>query len=290
MSKDINLLSYWMPLLRQLKEFKEIANTEEPELRYILEAIDRTLNNMFIETADEYGIKRFENLVGIYPEEGASLETRRFNLLIKWNDKVPYTEKELYNRMISLCGSADKFQITERYKDYAIDIATQLGVAGAFDAVATLLVDMLPCNMLLNLSNRIEAVKTSLLYFGVALCTAMVYQITNDINCEYVGAGYLYYATGISKAGTHVVTHDIASVASKETALNTAVVGAVGATAQITHDIEAEDTLEGDLRGGIGVGVATTKIITHDLNSEANVTGNSTVANPLSTATVITIN
>ena len=56
MAKEVDLLSYWMPLLRQLKEFKEIANTEEPELRYILAAIDRTLANMFIESADEYGI------------------------------------------------------------------------------------------------------------------------------------------------------------------------------------------------------------------------------------------
>lgn len=163
MAKEVNLLSYWMPILRQLKEFKEIANTEEPELRYLLEAIDRTLNNMFIDTADEYGVKRFEDMMGIYPEAGTSLETRKFNVLVKWNDKVPYTDNELYNRLISLCGSADKFTITERYDEYTIDIATHLGVAGAFDTVALLLREMLPCNLVLNLSNTIEAIKTSLL-------------------------------------------------------------------------------------------------------------------------------
>ena len=94
MAREIDLLGYWMPVLRQLKEFKEIAKAETPELKYILEQIERTLNNMFIETADEYGIKRFEDMMGIYPEAGASLETRRFNVLVKWNDKVPYTEKE----------------------------------------------------------------------------------------------------------------------------------------------------------------------------------------------------
>lgn len=96
MAREIDLLSYWMPVLRQLKEFKEIAKAETPELKYILEQIERTLNNMFIETADEYGIKRFEDMMGIYPEAGASLETRRFNVLVKWNDKVPYTEREIY--------------------------------------------------------------------------------------------------------------------------------------------------------------------------------------------------
>ena len=63
MAREIDLLGYWMPVLRQLKEFKEIAKAETPELKYILEQIERTLNNMFIETADEYGIKRFEDMI-----------------------------------------------------------------------------------------------------------------------------------------------------------------------------------------------------------------------------------
>ena len=83
MAKEVDLLSYWMPILRNLKEFKEIAKAEEPEIIALLEAIDRTKYNMFIETADEYGIERFENMMGIYPEAGDTLETRRFNVLVK---------------------------------------------------------------------------------------------------------------------------------------------------------------------------------------------------------------
>ena len=61
MAREIDLLGYWMPVLRQLKEFKEIAKAETPELKYILEQIERTLNNMFIETADP--IKRLLILI-----------------------------------------------------------------------------------------------------------------------------------------------------------------------------------------------------------------------------------
>lgn len=261
-TKEIDLLSYWMPLLRKIYEFKQIAKAEEPELRYILEAIDRTLANMFIETADEYGIKRFEDMMGLFPEEGDSLETRRFNVLIKWNDRIPYTDKELYNRLLSLCGSADKFTLEEHYTEYWLKVATHLGVAGAFDAVAKLLEDMLPCNLVLDLQNTIEAIKTSPLYLGVATCTAMRYLITNDIQCEYHGGGVMYYGVGLSKGGTHI----------------------------ITHDVELEDTAEDALYTGVGVGVAHTRIITHDLNMSAKINGNSTVASPVNTATVITIN
>lgn len=291
MAKEINLLSYWMPLLRQLKEFKEIAKTEEPELRYILEAIDRTLNNMYIESADEVGIKRFEDMMGIYPDEGATLDSRKFAVLAKWNDKVPYTDKELYNRMISLCGDESKFTIVERYSEYAIDIYTHLGVAGAYDSIAQLLKDMLPCNIVLNLSNTIEAIKTSLLTMGVALCTAMSYKITNDINKVDTGNVAMNYAIGIANGGAHIITNDIKSTASKDIPFNSALVSSVGnVLAGITHDVELEDDLTGSLVGGMGVGVATTQIVTHDLNSKANVAGNYAVGNSTSKATVITIN
>lgn len=260
-TKEVDLLSYWMPLLRKIKEFKEIAKTEEPELRYILEAIDRTLANMFIETADEYGIKRFEDMMGLYPEEGDSLETRRFNVLIKWNDRISYTDKELYNRLLSLCGSADKFTLEEHYTEYWLKIVTHLGVNGAFDAVTKLLEDMLPCNLDLKLQNIIEAIKTTPLYLGVATCTAMRYLITNDISCEYRGGGVMYYGVGLSKAGTHI----------------------------ITHDVELEDAPEGALYAGMGTGTAHTRIVTHDLAMSARVGGNTTVASPVNTATVITI-
>lgn len=289
-TKEVDLLSYWMPLLRKLKEFKEIAKTEEPELRYILEAIDRTLANMFIETADEYGVKRFENMMGLYPEEGDSLETRRFNVLIKWNDKVPYTEKELYNRLLSLCGSADKFTIEEHYKDYLLKVATHLGIAGAFDAVAKLLEDMLPCNLVLDLQNTIEAVKTTPLYLGVVTCTAMRYLITNDIQREYHGGGVMYYGVGLSKAGTHVITHDIASKILTETPLNEVVASSTAMIGLITHDVKLEDSTEYTLYAGIGMGIAHTRIITHDLSMSVKSNGTSTVASPVNTATVITIN
>ena len=210
MAREIDLLGYWMPVLRQLKEFKEIAKAETPELKYILEQIERTLNNMFIETADEYGIKRFEDIMGIYPEAGASLETRRFNVLVKWNDKVPYTEKELYNRLISICGD-DNFSVNPDYKNYFLEIITHLGIEGAFDTISSILQDMIPCNLVLDLKNTLEEGNTTPFSVAVVSCVAMRYQITNDINPKVVTESPMYYGVGLGRAGTHIITHDIKS-------------------------------------------------------------------------------
>lgn len=289
MAKEVDLLRYWMPVLRQIKELKEIAKAEEPELRYLLEACDRTLRNIFITTADEYGISRFESMMSIFPERGADLETRRFNVLIKWNDKVPYTDEELYNRLLSLCGSEDKFEIDPHYEEYRIDITTELGVKGAFDAVTNLIMDMLPCNLVLILKNFLKAEKSSSLYVGVVISTAMSYQITNDINKEYLAKSPLIFGTGLGRAGTHVITHDITSRVFKETPLSEAVASSLAFSEIITHDVGIKDNLDAPMNSAVGVGMAQSTLITHDLESEAKLNGNSTVATPISTATIITL-
>lgn len=172
MAKEVHLLNYWMPLLRNLKEFKEIAKTEEPELRYLLEVIDRALANMFIETADEYGIERFESMMGIIPDEGADLEARRFKVLTLWNDYIPFTKSELYKRLVSICGSEDDFELVERYEEYILELYTHLGVAGAFDMVLDALEEMLPCNILVTYENKVPIDKSPLrLSFGGIGCT-----------------------------------------------------------------------------------------------------------------------
>lgn len=171
MAKEVHLLNYWMPMLRNLKEFKEIANTEEPELRYILEAIDRTLNNLFIETADEYGIERFESMMGIIPDAEDGLETRRFRVLTLWNDYIPFTRSELYKRLLSICGSDDAFELVERYEEYILELYTHLGVSGAFDMVLETLEEMLPCNLQVVYENSVPVKSPFNLSFGGVGCT-----------------------------------------------------------------------------------------------------------------------
>lgn len=239
MAKEVDLLSYWMPILRNIKEFKEIAIAEEPELRYILEAIDRTLANMFIDTMDESAVSRYERMMGIYPDASDTLDTRRFRVKTKWNDYVPYTETELYRRLVSICGSPDLFDIEEHYKEYLLKVTTHVGVKGSFDMVASTLDDMIPANLLLELANILDAKKTSPLYLGGVCCTAFGYMITNDINAEV----------------------DKVSDLTKTLAM------AIGGVAGITMDLDAHDVSSMAANVATGTGYATTTlIVSEDIN------------------------
>lgn len=180
MVKDVDLLSYWMPVLKQLKEFKEIAKAEEPELRALLEACNRTISNFFITTADEQGIARFEEMLGILSGEGVDLEARRLSVLTAWASKEVYTEEWLYNKLASLCGSMDKVSIISNYDNYSMDIAVELGIKGAIEILTSLLSDTLPCNLAYTLKTYIKAPTTSTLSVGVAVSTGTRIAINSE--------------------------------------------------------------------------------------------------------------
>lgn len=145
--KEVSLLDYWTPILRNLKDFKEIANAEEPELTYLLEAISRTLANTFIETADEYGIKRFEKLMGIYPEDGDTLETRRFRLQVKWNSEVPYTLETLITQIESVCGNGG-YNVVLDEQHYILTVKLALSNEKNIETIEKLLDRVVPANLI----------------------------------------------------------------------------------------------------------------------------------------------
>jgi hypothetical protein len=176
MAKAVDLLSYWMPILRNLKDFKEIAKAEEPELILILEAIEQTLANMFIETANEAGIERFEKIAGVTPAKGDALSVRRFNVLAKWNNNGVYTQEKLAEMLTSFCGEGN-YEIIEKYNEYIVEIVTHLSIRDAFEHVNELIRGILPCNLVLELSNIIDELCTQSIYIGGVVTTAMVYNI-----------------------------------------------------------------------------------------------------------------
>lgn len=208
MSKAVNTINNYLPLLRQIREFKEIAKTEDVELNLIYKEIERVLNNLFIDTSDEYGISRLEKIIGITPAEGDTLEERKVKVFSRWNDRVPYTDRELYNRLLSLCGK-DKFNIIENYKEYELTVITNVGLIGRFDEVCRVLDLMLPCNLVIAISNELEEIGSNVAGLGIAVSTSMYYTVTNDLDSSYQIQLPHNEAVGIAVASNNLVTNDI---------------------------------------------------------------------------------
>ena len=205
-----SLIYQWIKPLRKIKEFQEIAKVEDIEFQRLYGIAERALLNMFIEYADADGIAHLEKIVGIYPDSRDTLDARRARLYLYWNEKEPYTEEELKNRLLTLCGDLDGFDVITDYPNYKIEIVTRTGVFGLFDEITHMLDYLLPCNLLLNLHNEIEEESTTGVYSGGKTITAMSYSITNDIDATYPLSGGYYVGNPVATAMDSTVTNDIA--------------------------------------------------------------------------------
>ena len=102
--REIDLLSYLPPFLREYDETKTALDAENPEFKLLWEQSARVLDGSFILTADEYGIGRFEKLTGILPDPESDLEARRSAVMVKWLSKLPYTYRMLLKQLEVICG------------------------------------------------------------------------------------------------------------------------------------------------------------------------------------------
>lgn len=77
------MLGYYPQIIRTIKEFQAIIDGEYPEYEDLDSAEDTTLDNAYIATMDEDRVEQWENMLGIQPLEGSSLDDRRDTILAR---------------------------------------------------------------------------------------------------------------------------------------------------------------------------------------------------------------
>ena len=104
---DRKLINYLPYVVRDYAEFKGISEAEQPEFESAWGSSDDLLNNQFISTAGNLGLSRWEKILGITPKGTDTLEDRRFRILTRLNEELPYTLPQLRNILETLCGSGN---------------------------------------------------------------------------------------------------------------------------------------------------------------------------------------
>lgn len=100
----MQIINYYPPVVSQIKEIQQIAAAEDREFSKLAAASDGILRNMFISTADENGIARFEKLSGVIPDTSMTLEERKMHVLAVAN-KCKMTLLELMFMLSAYPGS-----------------------------------------------------------------------------------------------------------------------------------------------------------------------------------------
>lgn len=136
--------------MREYAEIQEIMNAEQPEIDLVWENAENALLNQFLMEANEYGVSRWEAMLQISPKDTDTLDDRRFRILTKLNQQLPYTHRRLEQFLTTICG-AEGFTIVLNPAEYSIEIRLAVGYHGALAEVEKLLKMMLPANLIQNI-------------------------------------------------------------------------------------------------------------------------------------------
>lgn len=151
MAREADILKYIPLILRDYKEYKAIATALNPELNLLWQAIEDALDDQFIVDSTENGVKRRESILKIIPKGTDTLNERKFRLIARENEKLPYTYRAMQQRLINLCG-ADGYSLTVNNNTFTITVRVALTNKNNYADVEALIDKMAPENMIIDLS------------------------------------------------------------------------------------------------------------------------------------------
>lgn len=140
----------YLPLyMRSFAEIKAIMNAEQSVVEKAWIDSDNLLNDQFVVDATSDGITRWESILGIKPKANFTLDERRFFILARLNEQLPYTKETLENALTSLCG-ADGYTLKIDSNKYEMVVKLAIDNENNVSAVVDLLDKMIPANMVKN--------------------------------------------------------------------------------------------------------------------------------------------
>ena len=145
-TSDRPLINYLPPYMQEYLEIKSIMAAEQPEIDSLWSSVEQTMADQFIMDSTEYGVMRWESMLKISPKATDTLDERKFRILTRLNQELPYTLIRLRETLTTLCG-ANRFVIDLEANKYHITIKLGVGNHNKYAEVENLLYKMLPANL-----------------------------------------------------------------------------------------------------------------------------------------------
>ena len=141
------LIDYLPMYVQEYTEISAIMESEQDMIEKSWNDTDDIMNNQFVVDATEGGVKRYEKILNIKPKAIYDLNERKFNILVRLNEQLPYTVETLKNVLTSLCGE-DGYLLKVDNNKYAVLVKLSLSNEHNLEAVEQLLDKMLPANLI----------------------------------------------------------------------------------------------------------------------------------------------
>lgn len=165
--------------MQDFAEIKAIMKAENPEFDQAWLDIQIPLADAFIMDCDEYGIKKYETLVGVVPNPEDTLDERKARVLVYWNNFIPYTYRVLIRKLNNLCGIGN-YEISGDLRNYELFLNINLMFSGQMQSLEHLIIQTVPMNMNCDIKNEFTCNISGFIGCVGAVCTTEKIIITSD--------------------------------------------------------------------------------------------------------------
>jgi hypothetical protein len=146
MAIDRKLIDYLPKFMQPYVELATIMQTEQVEIDHLWTEVETVITDQFILEATENGVKRWESMLNVSPKDTDTIDERKFRILTKLNQELPFTLRKLERTLINLCGN-DTFSINVNAAEYHVEIKLALSNQNNYQEVMNVLNMMIPANM-----------------------------------------------------------------------------------------------------------------------------------------------
>ena len=142
------LIDYLPGIMQELEEFQQIMSAEQKQMDDLWKVIYELLDEAFVDTAKDSGLRRWETILNLIPLDTDTPEVRRMRIRAKILEASPYTWNSFHQMLSSLCG-ADGYKMELKNDEYTLVIKVALKSKKLKNEVATMAERVVPANLIL---------------------------------------------------------------------------------------------------------------------------------------------
>jgi len=203
LTDKVDLIARLPTVMRKYDEIVQITDSQNPEFEFVWDILEWMYKQIFIVTAEEYGLQRFERLLGLTPLEGETFDARRKHILVRWHQETPYTMRFIISLLEMLTDGS--FEIFTNFNEYEMEIRVFTLNSSIISDLAFIVRYIIPANLVITSSNHIYIDLTGYIKVGAAINTVKEYNITQDFNATIEPAARI----AVSASTVSIVTYDI---------------------------------------------------------------------------------
>ena len=177
---DRRLIQYLPYFMQDIKDMKAIMETEQDEVEKLWQEVGQVTNNQFVATASKEGVARWEKILELQVKGTEDIETRKFRILTRLNEQLPYTLPVLKQQLDSLCGT-EHYSIRMDPAKFMLWVEVDLKARKNFEDVRSLIQRITPANIIIYLTLIYNKHRDYIKYSHRELKKLTHYQLRNNV-------------------------------------------------------------------------------------------------------------